>query len=425
MGFRDLIRMVFQNLNRMRFRVALTAIGVVIGTAAVVTMVSLGIGLQRSATETFRDIGDLAQITVLPGTYGQEFGPPVPGRKQRVLNDVAVADLRRIPGVVAASPQVRVLGNVSVRYGNAATIPSVVGIDPSQAAKLGIKSEEGVSISGQRTAIAGFKVGENFVDIHSRRKLPRLNLKGRSLTIVLRRWDERNKQEVKNISVRVVGVLPEKGTIDDLNIYLPLKDVLAMNEWLSDRKININKEGYSTVIVRVADHRKVLEVSNKIKEMGFLTFSLKEMLQSVNTFFLIVQGVLGGLGAIALLVAAFGIANTMTMAIYERTKEIGIMKALGATNRDIMHIFLAEAGAIGLLGGIIGALAGYLLGWIINFWVTAYLARGGEGIPSLVHTPLWLLVFAVLFATLVGVVSGVYPAMRAAALRPLVALRYE
>ncbi len=132
-------------------------------------------------------------------------------------------------------------------------------------------------------------------------------------------------------------------------------------------------------------------------------------------------------------VAAFGIANTMTMAIYERTREIGLMKALGATNRDVMGVFLAEAGSIGSLGGVCGVVAGVGIGALIDLIAGTYLAAqavqsgasAAEARISLIYTPLWLPIFAILFAAAIGVVSGVYPALRAAALNPIAALRYE
>ena len=147
----------------------------------------------------------------------------------------------------------------------------------------------------------------------------------------------------------------------------------------------------------------------------------------VNLVFLIVQAILGGIGAIALVVAGFGIANTMIMAIYERTAEIGLMKAVGARNRDVMSVFLGEAGAIGLLGGVLGVTVGAALSQLINVIGLAYLSAqtGGEGPETLVHTPLWLVAFSIGFATLAGLLSGIYPAMRAATLRPVSALKYE
>jgi putative ABC transport system permease protein len=166
--------------------------------------------------------------------------------------------------------------------------------------------------------------------------------------------------------------------------------------------------------------------------MGFGVESSRTMLKEINQFFGIVQAIMGGIGAIALLVAAFGIANTMIMAIYERTREIGLMKAIGATNQDVMSVFLAEAGSIGFLGGVGGVLLAMGLNAVINLAGQAFLPGGGlfggpqqEAAISLTHTPLWLPVFAITFATLIGVISGIYPAIRAAALSPIRALKYE
>jgi len=147
---------------------------------------------------------------------------------------------------------------------------------------------------------------------------------------------------------------------------------------------------------------------------------------------------LGGIGAVALLVAAFGIANTMVMAIYERTREIGLMKAVGATNQDVMSVFLTEAGSIGFLGGVGGVLLAMGVNAVINVAGQSLLSQGGGGFmpvgpgmagqeaaKALTATPLWLPIFAILFATLIGVASGIYPAIRAAALSPIHALKYE
>jgi putative ABC transport system permease protein len=142
------------------------------------------------------------------------------------------------------------------------------------------------------------------------------------------------------------------------------------------------------------------------------------------------QIVFGGIGAIALLVAAIGIANTMTMAILERTREIGLMKAVGATNRDVLTIFLGEAAGIGFLGGLGGAGLGWIGGYILNVVSMQFLAsqaqeQGYMSTSLSADTPLWLLLFAIIFATLVGFLSGLYPALRAATLEPVTALKYE
>jgi putative ABC transport system permease protein len=259
--------------------------------------------------------------------------------------------------------------------------------------------------------------------------VPAESLQGRTITLALTRFDGDGRSTTRSERLRVVGVLDGKGGEDDYSVILAADQVDDLNAWFSGRRRNA-REGYEVALVKVADRRNVKDVQAAIGELGFETFSSQDILQAINQVFLIVQGVLGGIGAVALLVAAFGIANTMTMAIYERTREIGIMKALGATNRDVLRIFLVEAGAIGVLGGLLGCLTGWLAGLVIDIlvrnWLLAQQSGGEVTDPGrIVITPPWLLAFALAFAALIGLASGVYPALRAASMRPLSALRTE
>ncbi|HJW90466.1 MAG TPA: FtsX-like permease family protein [Anaerolineales bacterium] len=174
----------------------------------------------------------------------------------------------------------------------------------------------------------------------------------------------------------------------------------------------------------------MLDIAEQIRSLGYQAYSPQDIVQGINSFYVVLQVVFGGVGAIALLVAAIGIANTMTMAILERTREIGLMKAIGATNRDVLSVFLGEASGIGFLGGLGGVLLGWSAGQVINVLALAYMARQatqtGAPPPSVaVYTPLWLPLFTLLFATLIGLLSGLYPALRAATLIPVNALKYE
>jgi len=146
----------------------------------------------------------------------------------------------------------------------------------------------------------------------------------------------------------------------DWSVFMRLDDLKALNEWAMNRRINYNKDGYNQVVVKVDNIDNVLTVNDTINEMGFQAFTPQSFVQGINNFYLILQVIFGGVGAIALLVAAIGIANTMAMAILERTREIGLMKAVGATNRNVLSIFLGEAAGIGFLGG----LGGILIGWL-------------------------------------------------------------
>jgi len=203
-----------------------------------------------------------------------------------------------------------------------------------------------------------------------------------------------------------------------------------LNEWAMNRRFNYNKDGYGMAVVKVANVDQVIEITDQITEMGFQAYTPQSFVQGINNFYVILQVIFGGVGAIALLVAAIGIANTMAMSILERTREIGLMKAVGATNRDVWAIFLGEASGIGFIGGLGGVLIGWLAGQGINVVAIIYLAsqasqQGGAPPSVAVYTPLWLPLFALVFSTLIGLLSGLYPALRAATMIPVMALKYE
>ena len=247
---------------------------------------------------------------------------------------------------------------------------------------------------------------------------------------VFSKWDQNGIETRKVLTYRVAGVLTQTQGESDWSIYMRLDDLKNLNEWATGQRINYNKNGYSQVIVKVDDANHVLDINKQINDMGFQASTPQSFLQGINNFYLVLQVIFGGVGAIALLVAAIGIANTMAMAILERTREIGLMKAVGATNRDVLSIFLGEAAGIGFLGGLGGVVVGWLAGQGINVVAIVYLAgqsaqQGGVPPSVAVYTPAWLPLFALGFATLIGLISGLYPALRAATLVPVQALKYE
>jgi putative ABC transport system permease protein len=221
------------------------------------------------------------------------------------------------------------------------------------------------------------------------------------------------------------------GNDTDWSVYLPGSQVIQLNEWTMGRRLNRDKDGYNEVIVKVDKVDNVTAVAEAIRNMDMMVNSPQDYVQGVTGFFTIVQVIFGGMGAIALLVAAIGIANTMAMAILERTREIGLMKAVGATNRDVLSVFLGESAGIGFVGGVGGVLLGWSLAQLGNVMALAYFAGQASAQPGpppptvAVYTPVWLPVFALGFATIVGLLSGIYPALRAATLAPVTALKYE
>jgi len=182
---------------------------------------------------------------------------------------------------------------------------------------------------------------------------------------------------------------------------------------------------YSTVLARVTGAGKVDSVEQAVKKLGYNTFSILDATKSMRRFFTIVDLFLGIFGSLALTVASIGIINTLVMAILERRREIGIMKAVGASDADVKGLFFAEAGAMGLLGGIFGVILGWVIGRVINFGTNIYLVRQGFAREQIWSVPLWLVGAALAFAFVVSLLSGLYPASRAAKLDPVQALRYE
>jgi putative ABC transport system permease protein len=441
----DIVRLIFGNLNRRKGRVALTAVGVVIGTAAVVILVSLAIGLQKNANEQLYGIGDLTQIQVSPA-YGQGMEVVSRGgggggsvssgsspQTPKLLTNRALDDLRALPGVVAVIPRDYMMGGLTIKYHRLEAGANIIGIGTDDLGGLGMEATQGGVELARGTVIIGPMVASNFYDPNQRpgQQAPAVpDLYDQQLTFVFMKWDQNGNEIRKTLTYRVAGMLAETQGESDWSIYMRLDELKALNEWTMGHRINYNKDGYSQVIVKVDSVDHVLDVNDQITAMGFQAYTPQSFVQGINNFYLILQVIFGGVGAIALLVAAIGIANTMAMAILERTREIGLMKAVGATNRDVLSIFLGEAAGIGFLGGLGGVLTGWLAGQGINVIALVYMAQQSAsqgGIPPsvAVSTPAWLPIFALVFATLIGLVSGLYPALRAATLVPVQALKYE
>jgi putative ABC transport system permease protein len=182
---------------------------------------------------------------------------------------------------------------------------------------------------------------------------------------------------------------------------------------------------YSSISVRVKNPSQVQPVEDAIKKMGFTTFSILDASRGLRQFFAVLYAFLGIFGSLALIVASIGIVNTLVMAILERRREIGIMKAIGASDGDVQRLFFAEAGAMGILGGVIGVLFGWAIGQVINFGTNIYLKRQSLPPEHFWSVPWQLIGGAILFAFVVSLCSGWYPAARAAKLDPVQALRYE
>jgi putative ABC transport system permease protein len=439
--FIDLLKLITENLNRRKGRVALTAVGVVIGTAAVVVLVSLAIGLQQNFARNLYGISDLTRIDVYPGypteaSAGVKVSGPVSPANQpqmMLLNQDAIESISAIPGVVKVIPQEYSYSGGMLKYGSMEAYVNILGTGTNDLKDLGYEAIGGTTQLGKGTAVIGGWIPRNFYDPKQRPGQPTPEppkLLDETLKLTLIKYGEDGTEIRKTIPIKVVGQLKETRGESDGSMYVTMEDMTAWNEWVRGSRINRKKEGYGQLIVRAENPEVVLDVTQQINDLGFQANTPQQYLQPINNFFMIMQLIFGGVGAIALLVAAIGIANTMTMAILERTREIGLMKAVGATNRDVLSIFLGEAGGIGFVGGVGGVILGWLAGQVINIVAVTYLTQqvsqtGGPPPNFAISTPAWLPIFALAFATMVGLLSGLYPALRAATLVPVTALKYE
>jgi putative ABC transport system permease protein len=436
MRFFDLLSLIIDNLGRRKGRVVLTAVGVVIGTAAVVILVSLAAGLQKSATSQLWGVNDLSRIDVSPN-YGDMYyveaekvgGGSSSSSGQVLLTPSAIADIAAIPGVKAAIARDYFPGMAELRVGKLINYPSIMGVDTSDLSVFDYEMEGGTTELARGTAIVGGWVAQNFMDPNQRpgQEAPaQPDLLGQQVRLVLTKWDSTGTPITKTVNLRIVGVIKESRSEADYMMYVRMDEMTSWAEWVNGTRINRNRDGYNNVVVRAESPDQTVEIAEQINTMGFYASTPQQMVQSINSVFIIMQLIFGGVGAIALLVAAIGIANTMTMAILERTREIGLMKAIGATNRNVLTIFLGEAAGIGFIGGLGGVALGWGGGAVLNIVLENYLVSTGSTVSSqMTYTPLWLPLFALVFATLVGLLSGLYPSLRAATLMPVTALKYE
>jgi putative ABC transport system permease protein len=234
--------------------------------------------------------------------------------------------------------------------------------------------------------------------------------------------------------LRVVGLIdsePYGGmrTVSRGRIFLPVGTTERLNmAQFTDMRSSLrgaSPKSYMTLTVRVKDPGKVAAVQDAISQMGFRTFSVLDATKSLRRFFTVLDLFLGIFGSLALAVATLAIINTLVMAVLERRREIGVMKAIGASDQDVKRLFFTEAGAMGFLGGVLGILLGLAIGKGINFGTAIYLTRRQLPAEAVWSMPLWLVGAAIVFSIVVSLVAGLYPASRAARLDPVETLKYE
>jgi putative ABC transport system permease protein len=451
MQLRDLLPLAMGNLMRARGRVALTGIGVAIGTAALVILVALGAGMRRLSTEftsgsplTEIHFNPRADYRIVEGAEIDGLASEMPPSRCRYLGDgepVVDAALRHriadLPGVSWVAVYEMLLGTADIAYAHLRGQAGIRGVTPELLEQLELEAARGTLELRSGEAVVGAEFAASLYDPRRnaaaqaggallRPAAPPPDLLGELLTLTLTTLGRDGELLHRTVRVRVVGVLAPRGWAHDQMVYLAEHDVVTFNHWMHGHRAGARRDparqGYTGVVVKADDLQSVVGVEEALQEMGFGLYTERRQLEEWASFFTGLQLFLGGIGAISLLVAAFGISNTMLMAIHERTREIGLMKAIGASNRAVVAVFLTESAGIGLVGG----LAGVVVGGVI----LGAMSLGGHvaiaGLPTAgVVLPLWLPAFAVLFACVIGTLSGALPARRAARLAPLTALKTE
>jgi ABC-type antimicrobial peptide transport system permease subunit len=451
----DIVRITLKNLLRRKTRTLLTVMGVVIGTASIVIMISIGIGMNEGFKQEISRMGSLNTINVRsPETgmyYGVNGGMEETGGtgKKRELDEAAITDFSRINGVESVIPFIETHGKIM--SGKYVGYVQLQGIDAKYMDKLSLKVSEGRLLTDEdkTNVVFGFGVGDNLYNPKASRRYmgrngkPQVNLlKDRiTLSLDMSYGEERMQQgegtapkKPQTYKINGVGILQE-GSYEYYNsVFMDINQLKKMvKDFNRGKNQNDNStdyrniKGYSRIIVKVKDIKDVQSIQTQIKDMGFYADSLTDILESMQKTSSSIRIVLGAIGAVSLLVASIGITNTMVMSIYERTREIGIMKVIGSSLGDIKKLFLFEAATIGLLGGIIGLMLSYGISFGLNsagFALMGFWGPGGEGGKTSI-IPIWLAGNAMLFTTIIGLVSGYYPARRAMNLSALEAIRKE
>lgn len=428
----DLLRTAFMNLWRRKLRAILTVLGMVIGTASIVVMVSLGIGIQQATLESFENTGSLTLIQVNSYKWVESADGRSGSSTETILNKKSVEAFKQIPGVKAVMPMITGYG--IIKSGQYVCDASILGIDMATAEQFGIELASG-------NLPSSYRGGSNYEMVFSSYMLnnfynPKngkqaVDREGNSKVTLDSRFQmtfdysniynydmggDGTQQKGKFYKISPVGVMSEES--NDFSWYC-LMDIEALLKLAKENKnfMNVETDRYYQVYVKCNDIDDVKAVKTAIDEMGYGTYSLQDAVEMAQKSAQQIQYLLGAIGSVSLLVAAIGIMNTMMMSIYERTREIGIIKVLGCRMSNIAGLFLTESAYIGLFGGGIGLGLSYGLGMLINTFVA------GSGFKSVI--PPYLAIGAVVFSIAVAMISGLYPALRAMRLSPLTAIRTE
>ncbi|NLK21627.1 MAG: ABC transporter permease [Epulopiscium sp.] len=453
----DLVLMSIRNLWRRKLRTSLTILGVIIGTGSIVLMLSLGFAMNLNLENSMKRWGDLSIINVWPN-----WGNMTSHTTEPSISEEDLKQMETITSVEMVIPSVSLY--IPSIIGKYKGYIEIEGITPEAMSKLGYNVDRGRTFTAddRNVIIAGTQVAMNFRKIgytdgrfyggyDGGQEAP-FDMLNQTVKISPdHNYGEKNapKPIVKPprpIKATVVGIMEEKNYETSYRCYMPTdtvkKLILAQRDYEEKlqaaqgqkipKKKGTKEFTYQNVKVKVENVHQVDGVLEEIRAMGFEAYSMSDGLKEVKNMFKGIQMVLGGIGAVSLLVAALGITNTMIMSIYERTREIGVMKVIGALLTDIRKMFLIEAAMIGFIGGLLGLLISLLISFLLNRFSSGgllgdmFTGPPEEGVKTYVSViPFWLLGASLIFSSLIGMVAGYFPARRAMKLSALSAIKTE
>jgi putative ABC transport system permease protein len=451
---RDLSDLALRNLREAILRNSLTTLGIAVGVASLVAMLSLGVGLQQLASKRLSQSGLFDSVFVTPRMnlrgMGRDAMPAPTDKPPRLLDENARQEIARLPNVVEVYPQIRFF--TEVRYDGKPFATMVAGMPASSKASGSFDGMQGSFFSGdgayetilqsefakelnpQTSALIGKELVLRYAE---RQSLPQDSANSSATPPSSNSASLPGGFSVvpKEMRLRIVGVVDTEpasgfGGYGNGRLLIPLQVAMTLraaqiNDLRDIVRGTASAQTFASLTVRAKGPAYVEALEASIKNMGFGAFSLLDASKSLATFFRVLDMLLGIFSSLALFVATLGIVNTLVMAILERRREIGVLKALGASDRDVKQLFFFEAGVMGLFGGVFGAFLGWLIGRALTFGTNVYLHRRDLPSVEITSVPWWLVLGAIAFAVFVSLVAGLYPASRAARLNPVEALRYE